>query len=60
MSGMYFLYILILYANDDKIVSSEMAALGICLLVLFGIGALSYAIYRAAVKSIGKLLGITC
>ena len=59
MSGMYFLYILILYANDDKIVSSEMAALGICLLVLFGIGALSYAIYRAAVKSIGKLLGIT-
>lgn len=50
MSAMYFLYFLIMFGNDGRIVSSELGGLAACLAILLLIGAICYAVYRYTIR----------
>lgn len=58
MSTMYLLYIMIMFANDGKLVSSEIGGLGVCLIALLLLGGVFYLIYRCAVKKMCVQLDI--
>ena len=58
MTIMYFLYCMIMYANDGKMTFEEIAGLAICLLVLGGIALIIYGVYRKTTQSLKKQLGI--
>lgn len=58
MSGMSFLFLLILYGNDGRISNSEVIGFIICMLILLGIGVLIYVVYRGTVKNMKKQLAI--
>ncbi len=58
MAAMYFYYGMILYANDGRIVFSEVIGLGVCMGILFLIGLLFFLIYRATVRSLKRILQI--
>lgn len=58
MAAMYFYYGMILYANDGRIVFSEVIGMGVCLGILFLIGFLFILIYKGTVKSLKKQLQI--
>ncbi len=49
---------MILYANDGRIVFSEVIGLGVCMGILFLIGLLFFLIYRATVRSLKRILQI--
>lgn len=57
-SAMYFLFMMILYGNDGRILFTEWLALLVCLIMIAAICAGIYAVYRATVKNVGKRLGI--
>lgn len=56
ITAMSILYAMILYANDGKLVMSEMIGLGICGLVVLGIVLLLYVVYHKTVKILVKEL----
>lgn len=58
MSGMSFLFLLILYGNDGQISNSEVIGFGVCMLILVGVGVLTYAVYRGTVKNMKRQLAI--
>lgn len=58
MTIMYFLYCMIMYANDGKMTFEEIAGLGICLVVLGAIALIIYGVYRKTTQSLKKQLGI--
>lgn len=58
MSTMYLLYIMIMFANDGKLVSSEIGGLGVCLIALLLLGGVFYLLYRCAVKKMCVQLDI--
>lgn len=58
MSGMSFLFLLILYGNDGRISNSEVRGFLVCMLILLGIGALTYVVYRGTVKKMKRQLMI--
>lgn len=57
-SAMFFLFAMILYANDGRILMTEWAAMGICLCIIGMIGSLIYAVYRSAIKTITRQLNL--
>ncbi|MDO4337744.1 MAG: ABC transporter permease [Eubacteriales bacterium] len=57
-TAMYFLYALILYANDGTYTVSELAGLAICLVILVLTGAVIYLVYRRTVKAVSRQLQI--
>ena len=50
MSARYILYAIIMFANDGKLVSSEIISLSACLGILFLLAAVFYVIFRHTVK----------
>ena len=58
MSGMSLLFLLVLYGNDGRISDSEGIGFLICMLILLGVGALTYAVYRGTVKKMKEQLAI--
>ena len=58
MFAMYLLFMMILYANDGRILFSEWMASLVCLAILVVIGAVVYAVYRASVATLKRQLGI--
>lgn len=58
MSAMYFLYAMIMFANDGKLVPGEIAGLGICLGILLLISVIYYIIYRYTVRKMCAELNI--
>lgn len=58
MSAMYFLYTLILLANDGKLTSSEIGGLGACLMILFLFAGVFYLVYRYTVRTMCRQLEI--
>lgn len=58
MFAMYLLFMMILYANDGRILFTEWMASLVCLAILAVIGAVVYAVYRASVATLKKQLGI--
>lgn len=53
---MYFLYTMIMYANDNRLSSPELVGLGACSLVLGAIALLIYGVYRKTVAIAKKEL----
>lgn len=58
MFAMFFLFTMILYANDGRILKAEWAAMGVCLCIIALIGGVIYAVYRSTVKVIKGQLGV--
>ncbi|MBD5484210.1 MAG: ABC transporter permease [Lachnospiraceae bacterium] len=58
MFAMYLLFMMILYANDGRILFSEWMASLVCLAILAVISAVVYAVYRVSVATLKKQLGI--
>lgn len=58
MFAMFFLFTMILYANDGRILRAEWAAMGVCLCIIALIGGVIYAVYRSTVKVIKGQLGV--
>ena len=56
MFAMYLLFMMILYANDGRILFSEWMASLVCLAILAVIGAVIYAVYRASVATLKRQL----
>ncbi len=56
ISAMSFLYIMIMYGNDGKLVRYELAGLGVCGLVVAGIALLLYLFYRRTVEVLAREL----
>lgn len=56
MSIMYLLYWMIMYANDGRITSSEIAGLMLCLAFLFVIAFFIWLIYRRTLKKLFNIL----
>ncbi len=50
MGAMYLLYALLMFGNDGRITGSEAGGLGVCFLILAGIGGIYYLVYRYTVK----------
>ena len=59
MSAMYLLYSMILFANDNRITTSELAALGTCFAILLFIAALILVVYRVTLRQIRQRLNIS-
>ena len=55
---MYLLFMMILYANDGRLLFSEWMAALVCLGILVIIGAVVYVVYRASVVTLKRQLGI--
>lgn len=58
MSVMTLLYLMIMYANDNKFTYSEFAGILMCLLVLLLIALLFFLIYRYTLRRVRRQLGI--
>lgn len=58
MSAMFFLFAMILYANDGRMLRAEWAAMGVCLGIIALIGGVIYIVYRSSVKAIKRQLGL--
>lgn len=56
---MYILYMMIMYANDGMFTATELAGLGVCLLVLVLLVAIMYGCYRVTGKKVLKMLGVS-
>lgn len=50
MSAMYFLYVMIMFANDGKLVMGEIAGLGVCLCILLLMSAVYYVVYHYTIR----------
>ncbi|MDE6389564.1 MAG: ABC transporter permease [Lachnospiraceae bacterium] len=58
MTAIYMFFIMILYANDGRMLWAEMLALLVCLGILGLLAVIVYAVYRVSVKTIKRQLGI--
>lgn len=58
MMIIYLVFILLLYGNDQKLVFTEMAALGVCMGIMAVTGICIYFVYRLTASSIREKLGI--
>ena len=58
MTAIYLFFIMILYANDGRMLSAEVLALLVCLGIIGVLAAIVYAVYRASVRTIKKQLEI--
>ena len=58
MTAIYMFFIMILYANDGRMLSAEVLALLVCLGIIGLLAAIVYAVYRASVRKIKKQLEI--
>ena len=58
MFAMYLFFMMILYANDGRILFTEWIASLVCLAILAAIGAVIYAVYRVSVGTLKRQLGI--
>lgn len=58
-AAMYFLFGMILYANDGRIVFSEIIAMGVCFGVILLIGIMVFLLYRFTVRNMKKQLDIS-
>ena len=58
MTAIYMFFIMILYANDGRMLSAEVLALLVCLGIIGLLAAIVYAVYRASVRTIKKQLEI--
>ncbi|MDE6738921.1 MAG: ABC transporter permease, partial [Lachnospiraceae bacterium] len=58
MFAMYLLFMMILYANDGRILFTEWMGSLVCLAILAVIGAVIYAVYRASVVTLKRQLEI--
>ena len=58
MTAIYLFFIMILYANDGRMLSAEVIALLVCLGILGLLSAIIYAVYRASVRMIKRQLEI--
>jgi len=58
MTAIYLFFIMILYANDGRMLSAEVIALLVCLGILGLLSAIIYAVYRASVRTIKRQLEI--
>lgn len=54
----YAFYAMILYANDGRLTSNELAGMGACLLVILAISLLMYAVYRLTLNRVCRALEI--
>ncbi len=54
----YAFYSMILYFNDNRLVKTELAGMGVCLGLIAGVSALLYGVYRATRKRVCVALGI--
>ncbi len=50
MSAAFFLYVLLMYGNDGKLIASEIGGLSVCLGILLLMGSVFYMTYRYTVK----------
>ena len=55
---MYFLYFMIMYANDNQITITEWAGMGVCLTVVLAVAAVIGIIYRITLKQMMENLDI--
>ena len=58
MTAIYLFFIMILYANDGRMLTAEVLALLVCLGIIGVLAAIVYAVYRASVRTIKKQLEI--
>lgn len=58
MIVMYFLYAMIMLANDGKLTAGEVGGLGACLVILFLFAGVFYLVYRYTVRQMCKQLEI--
>lgn len=56
MTGIYFLYALLMFGNDGKLTGREIAGLGACFLILAGIVAVYYLVYRCTIKNMWHII----
>ena len=57
-SAIYAFYAMILYANDGRLTSNELAGMGACLLLILAISLLMYAVYRLTLRQVCRALDI--
>ena len=55
---MYLFFFMILFVNDNKVTSSEIRALGVCLFILIAMSVMVYAVYYGVVRKILQELQI--
>lgn len=58
MTTIYLFFIMILYANDGRMLSAEVLALLVCLGIMGLLAAIVYAVYRASIRTIKRQLEI--
>ena len=58
MTSMYLLYMLLMFANDGKITSSEIGGMAVCLFILILLAGIYYLIYRQTIKSMYRQLEV--
>lgn len=54
----YAFYTMIMYFNDSRLTTGEVAGLGICLLLIAAVSAVLYGVYRLTRRSVCRKLGI--
>lgn len=54
----YAFYTMIMYFNDNRLTTGEVAGLGICLLLIAAMSAVLYGVYRLTRRSVCRKLGI--
>ena len=54
----YAFYAMIMYFNDNRLTTGEVAGLGICLLLIAAVSAVLYGVYRLTRRSVCRKLGI--
>lgn len=57
-TAMFFLFSMILYANDGRMLKTEWMAMGVCLCIIAAISGVIYAVYRSSVRAIKAQLQI--
>ena len=58
MSAMFFLYFLMMYANDGKLTAAELYGMAACLGVLLLMVVLILAVYKRTVRTVRRQLDI--
>lgn len=56
--AIYAFYAMIMYANDGRLTSNELAGMGACLLLILAVSLLMYAVYRLTLKRVCRALEI--
>mgnify|MGYP001026328437 FL=1 len=54
MIAMYLLYGLLIFGNDGRITSGELGGMAVCFVILSGIAAIYYLVYRCTIKNMWR------